>query len=281
MNYIPEIFTRSKARFTPVSLDGLTRKEKDYGDITYFEGDTNDGIGRYEFDGDLAYQEGTFKDNVFLSGTYRLNNTVYRGNFTMDGITGTDFLNDDNGEVEWIKSGIIFSGRVVNDKPDITSGTYVVPVNTEFTHNKVTGALTFEGGRWVGRFTDGPVKEIVGEKFNISKMRFDDPKKIVFRDGCTFEGVEYFMRNDPCTDTFTAPPGTDVKKWTTYQLNLWLIATFINMEFEDTEDGGFFYWINQYKVTGRQFMKFSPEHFEFIGADCIQSLQIMDALQSI
>jgi len=277
MNYMPSIFAAKRTTFTNLDITNLTRTKKENGNaIAYFETEAVDGTGRYEFSDD-TFQEGEFENERFVRGTYNLKNVIYRGDFTFNENDGLEYLNDENGEIEYTKSGIVYQGCVTDDVPAPEGGVYVVPSGTTCKHNKYEGVLTYEAKKWVCRFQEGPVKELVGTNFDIFKMRFDDPKTIVFRDGCTYVGTEYATKNDSFDDTFTASVGTNTKLWTTYQLNLWLIVNTKNIDIGDE----FFDWIHEYNVTGSQFGKFTDAHYEYIGADLIQALQIREAFGNV
>jgi hypothetical protein len=261
----------------------------DNGDVTRFPvgSDRNNGVGVYTVN-DEFYKTGVFENGVFVSGQFRKNNIVYKGTFSensnvnhylnsddSDPVTH-EVLCDDNGSIEWVLTGIVYTGvvkndQVVHDENGLALGTYSVPKDTIVSYHGGKGSLTFNSDEktWTVVFPDGfYIKSITSSEFDPYTIGFMRTKRIVFSDGCISDYRKSYNRSG-YRNTYHAPiTGFSIKKWSNHQLDLWLRAVYRFSE--DVHDN-----ISIYNITGSQWIDIDETVLWDIGLDVIEIAQVV------
>lgn len=244
----------------------VTTKYGEYvGDIRNCE---MNGQGRYTWR-DGRFQEGLFKNNRLVSGTYKDSKRTLTGTFSED---VPDALDCSEGTIDF-GNGITFKGFVQNNCPVENKGEYTVAPNTQVEFREwrgirsgIMGTLTRDGEWWVQTYSTGPVKEVRSTSFNVYKMNASNYGniRITFRDGCVYEGRLYGLSDNVNVngrDRFTLGSNVNFSQWGNYQLDYWLVA---NRNLDHLPDM-FFENVRMFNVTGAQMLKFTANEFRDLG----------------
>ena len=279
--------TQTRPNIPTVNKDDCIRQSfQEHG--TFYSPEIGHGVGIYEFD-EHDYQIGQFNKStdgtgfpVFVHGEYHHNGVRYCGAHVVHPENHCDFLNDTNGEIEWA-NGIRYNGVVELDQPVGTTGVYTIPADVTYVYNGHHGVLTHSNGVWSASFSTGHVTKVSGSSFTVRRMRFEGVVRIVYLDGCVFEGTEFQddEKNNPGdVDKFTIPPkftASNASSWSTHQLNLWLLSQ-PNLKFLPDR---FYDNLHDYLINCRQLMKFNNQHFKKFGVNSIHGLIVQDTISQI